>query len=114
MRFVEESFEASGAKVSVCVASLENAALVLVTDKRNEYRIGTIALALPTGGNIGEITPPILTLFGSGGGLLAKALAGRLSTKMGKAVLSIVGLLDDSLETVSLILKASERIIEKI
>jgi hypothetical protein len=114
IRFVEESCELQGTKVSVSVISLENATIVLVTDKKNEYRIGTVALAMPITGRIGETSPSILTLFGSGGGLLAKALAGRMSTKMGKVVLSIVGLMDDDLATVSSILGVAEKIMEKI
>ncbi|WXG43087.1 MAG: hypothetical protein WED04_03340 [Promethearchaeati archaeon SRVP18_Atabeyarchaeia-1] len=114
IRLVEESCELTGAKLSVSILSLENATLVLVTDKRNQYRIGTVALAMPITGRTGEAPPSILTLFGSGGGLLAKALAGRISNRTGKTVLSIVGLMDDDLGTVSSILRVSERILEKM
>jgi hypothetical protein len=114
IKVVEESCESRGAKVSVSAISLENAALILVTDKRNEYRLGTVALAMPMTGRMGQTTPSILTLFGSGEGLLAKALAGKTSTKIGKAALAIVGLREDDFESISPILKAAEKIIDRI
>ena len=114
IRFIEESCPLQGVKISITLVSLENATLVLVTDKNNEYRIGNIALAMPITGMIGETSPSIFTLFGSGEGLLAKAIAGRISTKMGKTVLSIVGLKQDDLGTISVVLKAAEEILARI
>lgn len=114
IRFIEESCELEGAKISVAVVSLENAAIVLVTNKKNEYRVGNIALAMPIRAGTGETSPSILALFGSGSGLLAKAVAGKISSKMGKAVLSMVGLKEDDLGAVSTILKVTEGILAKI
>jgi hypothetical protein len=114
IKFVEESCVLKGAKVSISLFILENASLVLVTDINNEYRISSIALAMPVTGTVGETSPSILTLFGSGKGLLARAIAGRISNKMGKAALSIVGLKEDDLGTISVIMKEADVILARM
>jgi hypothetical protein len=111
---VEETFEIKKARISVSILSLKDALMILVTDLRNEYRIGNIALATPIADKIGETMPSVAMLLGTGGELLAKVLARRASAKTGRISLSIVGLRETDSETASSIVKAAERIMEKI
>jgi len=111
---VEEALEVKKAKVSVSILGLKNALIILVTDQRNEYRIGSMALATPVADRIGETLPSVVTLLGTGGELLAKVLARKASANTGRISLSIVGLRETDSETASSIVKAVEKILEKM
>jgi hypothetical protein len=113
IKVVEESCEIKGTQISVSIIHLENAVIILVTDRGNQYRIGTMALATPIGRMTGENAPAAFTLLGTGGELLAKVLAGRTSANTGKASLCIVGLRDDEHETISSILKTVEKMLQR-
>ena len=114
IKIVEESCEIKGAKISISVISLENGTLILVTDRKNQYRIGTMALATPIGRVTGENVPASFTMFGTGAELLAKVLAGRISAETGKVSLCIIGLIEEEHEAVSSILKTAERILQRL
>lgn len=113
IKVIEEPCEIKGAKISISIIILENGTIVLVTDRMNQYRIGTMALATPMGQVTGENVPASVTLLGTGGELLAKVLAGRTSANTGKVSLCIVGLRDDEREAVSPILKTVEKIMQR-
>ena len=114
IKVVEESCEVKGTNVSISVISLENGTLILVSDRENQYRIGTMALATPMGRVSGESVPATFTVFGTGGELLAKVIAGRISADTGRVSLCIVGLKEDKHEAVSLILKTVVRIMQRV
>lgn len=111
---VEEFFEIKGAKISISVVNLQNGALILVTDRKNQYRIGTMTIATPIGRVTGENTPATFTVFGTGGELLAKVLAGRISADTGKVTLCIIGLVEDEPQTVTSIVKMAEGMLQRI
>jgi hypothetical protein len=114
IKVIEESCEIKGAKISISVISLENGTLILVSDRENQYKIGTMALATPMGHLTGESVPTTFTVFGTGGELLAKVLAGRISADTGRVSLCIVGLKEDERQAVSSILKTVERIMLRV
>nr|MDO8100269.1 hypothetical protein [Candidatus Njordarchaeota archaeon] len=113
IKIAEETFEIKKVKVSVSILSLKNALIILVTDQRNEYRIGSMALATPIADKIAETMPSVVTLLGTGGELLAKVIARKVSANTGRISLSIVGLREIDNETASSIVKAVEKILEK-
>jgi hypothetical protein len=113
IQVVEESCEVKGAKISISVINLENGTLILVSDRESQYRIGTMALATPVAHVTGEKVPSTFMLLGTGGELLAKVLAGRISADTGKVSICIVGLKEDEHQAISSILKATERIMEQ-
>jgi len=114
IKVFEEFCEIKGAKVSVSVINLVNGTLIFVSDREKQYRIGTMAIATPIGHLTGENVPASLTVFGTGGELLARVLAGRISSDTGSVSLCIVGLRDDELQSVSTILKTVERIMLRV
>jgi predicted ATP-grasp superfamily ATP-dependent carboligase len=113
IRVVEETFAIKGVKVSVSALGLKNSLIILVTDHRNEYKIGSMALATPIADRIGETMPSVVTLLGTGGEALARVLARKVSASTGKISLSIVGLRETDNETAASIVKAVEKILEK-
>ncbi len=113
IKVTEESSEINGARISISVVSLENGTLILVTDRKDQYRIGTMALATPIGRVTGENVPATFTVFGTGGELLAKVLAGRISADTGKVALCIIGLVEDEPRSASSILKIVERMVQR-
>jgi hypothetical protein len=113
IRIVEETFEIKNVKVSVSVLDLKNALIILVTDQRNEYRIGSMALATRIPEIVGETVPSVVTLLGTYGELLAKIVARKAALNTGRISLSIVGLKETDNETASSIIKALEKILDK-
>jgi hypothetical protein len=113
IKIVEESCQIKGGKISVSAIDLGNGTLILVTDRENKYRMGTMVLATPIGSLTGENIPATFTLFGTRGELLAKALAGRISADTGRVSLCIVGLREDERESISSILKTLEKLLQR-
>ncbi|WXG45731.1 MAG: hypothetical protein WED05_03420 [Candidatus Atabeyarchaeum deiterrae] len=109
----EEKCDAGGTVVSVSVIGLENASIVLVTDNRNQYRVGAIALATPTSERIGQTGPTAVTLIGEDREILAKVLAAKTSADTGKMALSIVGLREYDNEAAASIMKTVQNIVSK-
>jgi hypothetical protein len=113
IKIVEDTFTIRGGRISISALGLKNALIILVTDQRNEYKIGSMALATPIAERIGETVPSVVTLLGTGGETLAKVLARKASASTGKISLSIIGLRETDNEIASSIVKAAEKILQE-
>ncbi|MHA1832743.1 MAG: hypothetical protein ACTSV7_02020 [Candidatus Baldrarchaeia archaeon] len=110
----EEKIEEKGYQISILCIRLANGIIIIVTD--TTYKIGTIAMAIPS--RIPEISKravsSLLTAFDMKGEVVARAIAERLATELGMAVLAIVNLKEKSLDRYKTVVKGVNNLIKKI
>lgn len=112
--FFEEKIEEKGYQISILCLKLTNGIIIIVTD--TTYKIGTIAMATPS--RIPEVSKraisSLLTAFDMRGEVVARAIAEKLATELGMAVLAIVNLKEKNLDRYKAVVKGVNNLIKKI